>query len=438
MRNKRSRTIFMGLLAVIVILATGCQIGGSANSGEKTAGGKETGTGSDAPIKMIVAQGGFSRSVEEAVAEFTRQTGIQVELLIYPYQESREKQILELRAGGSVDVVQIDGPIWLAELRDYLEPLVTYINKDSLDTGIYVPAMLEMFKNDGEIYALPYRVGGWVLIYRKDLFEAKGLTPPATFDEFVDTAVKLTDGDVFGFAGALKQGNFLVVQWIPFLYSRGGNILNEDMTAAAFNSPEGIESAQLLVDLYRKYKVMPGAALEYEQDSIISSMQQGIAAMSITYSPYFLEMNNPEKSAHAGNFAIAATLPYAENSGLSQGITEIAGWGFGINKDSKNKENAWKLIKFMTSVDEQLRLAVQFANSPTVQAVYEDERYLEVYPEAPAVLTSLLGAKTRPGTPQWANIEDILARELSAAVTGVKSVEQALSDAEKATNDLLK
>ncbi|HBF38289.1 MAG TPA: hypothetical protein DDW50_13320 [Firmicutes bacterium] len=393
-------------------------------------------------LRIMVSEGSSGRAISQAARDYEAAKGVKVEVLSYPYGDMHDKQLLELRnRSKNVDIVNVDSQIWLAELNGYLQPLKPYIQKTKFDTGIYVPSMLNMFTmsvhKEKTLLALPMRVGGWVLIYRTDLFKAKNLAVPKTTDEFLSVAQKLTEGNVYGFAAAFKQTNYLVAQWDPFLYSFGGNILNDKMTKAAFNSPQGKKATQFLVDLYRKYKVVPPSAIDYEQDGVISSMQQGITAMAITYSPYFPEINDPKKSKFSGNFAVAPVLPYDKDSGLNSGVTEVSGWGFGISKYSANKDLAWDLIKFVCGEAEQKKLAVENHNSPTVSQAFKDPEYLKVYPEATAVLTSLQGAKSRPGTIKWTRIEDALSKGLSTAITGEKTVDKMLADTEKEVNAIL-
>lgn len=390
------------------------------------------GAASAQELTLLASAGGSGRTFEVAAQHFTEATGIPITVIQYPYAELREKQLLELVSGtGNLDIVSVDGAIWLAELAPYLEPLT------DVEVSSLIPSMVDIFTVNDTLYAVPVRIGGWVLIYRQDLFNEAGIEPPQTWDAFLEAAQTLTSGDVYGFAPAFRQGNYLVAQWAPFLYSYGGSILNEDNTAAAFNTPEGITATQFLVDLAREHNVVPPGAVTYEHADVITAMQQGLTAMALTYSPYYLNMNDPEESTVAGNLAVSPFIPYAADSGLETGITLISGWGFGIASDSNNKEAARQFLEFMASPEEQLRLAVENANAPTASAVFEDETYLEAFPAATQVAQALGSARERPGIGQWTTVEDILARELSAAIGGDKTVEEALADAEQAVNETL-
>jgi multiple sugar transport system substrate-binding protein len=385
---------------------------------------------------VIVAEGGLSRAFTEAARDFEAETGATVEIITYPYDEARQKQLLELSAGtGQLDAVLVDGEIWLTELEQYLQPIDE--GAVSVDFGRFVESMPPMFQVDGTSYALPFRVGGWVLIYRRDLFEQAGIdSTPTTWADFRDAAQQLTRDGRYGFSAPLAQSNFLVAQWLPMLWSFGGELLSDDRQQAAFNSPAGIEATQFLVDLYKDGLVPPGA-IEADHDGVITAMQQGQAAMALTYSPYLLEMNNPEKSEFAGQFAVAATIPIKEGSGLEAGRTLLAGWGVAVAKNSDNKAGAWSLAEYLTRDDVQKTLAVEHGNAPTVESVYRDRDYQAVYGGAEQVLEALRSASTRPGVPAWTRVEEQLALRLSEAVTGTRTVEEALAEAESDVNRLL-
>lgn len=427
----------MGATATALLLLTGLAGCGGAidpapNPG--TSGSEAVGT-----LTMYAAEGGSSRAFQRAAEDFEAATGNKVNVQVYAYSDLRDKQILELTSNtGVIDVVVVDGPIWLEELKDHLEPLSDRVAGDSFDTGIYVPTYLDMIKSDDTLYGLPIRIAPWPMMYRADLLKEIGAEVPTTFEQLRDVSLQLKEKTgTYGLSLALKQTNYLVASWLPFLYGFGGNILNDDWTKADFNTEEGRSSLQFLVDLYRVDKVIPDSALDAEMDGVVTAMQQGIAAMTFTYAPYYLDMNDKEKSDFAGSFEVAAVTPYSESSGLSSGAVEISGWSFAINADSSNKDLAWEFLKFAGSTEEQRVLALEANNTPTVESVFSDPDFIAAYPAAKSLLEAARSARQRPGIASWPKVEDILIRELSAAVNGVKTPDQALSDAESAVNEVL-
>jgi multiple sugar transport system substrate-binding protein len=101
---------------------------------------------------------------------------------------------------------------------------------------------------DGQVYGIPNEIDLYQLNYNQDLFDQAGIEePPATWDELVDAAAKITA------LGDGIQGIGFITNWVsgvdhPFLSllaSNGGSFLNADGTAAALDSPEALETAQL-------------------------------------------------------------------------------------------------------------------------------------------------------------------------------------------------
>jgi len=423
----------------VVVVFVALLLAAGSPGGPGLAQGKPT-------LRMLASAGGSGASFAAGVSEFERDTGIKVDFIQAPYAEVREKQLLELTSGsGTLDIVSVDDQVWLPELFHYLEPLEPYVRRDSLDLNAYVPAMLNLYRytdpvrNQSALYALPIRVGGFVLIYRKDLLQQAGIAqPPRTMDEFLADARALTHGGQYGIAFALKQTNYLTSQFFPILRSFGADVLDHTRAHPAFNTPLGREATQFFVDLYRKYKVIPQGAITYEQDSVIAAMQQGLTAMTITYSPYVVVMNNPKASKFAGQFTVASQLPYSRDSGLKTGVTMINGWGFGVSRDSRSKDAAWQFVKYMASPKAQDLMAIKYANSPTLKEVYQNREFQAVFPEALPVLSVLDHASSRTGVVQWTRIEDIMSATLSAALVGDKSVPDALADAERQVTQILR
>ena len=390
-------------------------------------------------LKMLMSSGGAAESLIKGIEAYMAETGNVIEYISYSTSELREKQILNLRSvDNQQDIIMLDGGVWLAEQNAYLEPLDEYIAQSGIDTDRFVDSFYNMFSLNGQQFALPFRIGGWVLLYRKDLFEAAGLTEtPKNMDELREYAKILTKDGVYGFEAAMKQGTFLVSQYAPFLYSYGGSFLNEDNTAAALNSEAGIKALQLLVDMLNTDGSIPDSALDNEHQGLYTALQQGLGAMAITYSPYYLNVNDPNASTVAGEFDVAPFLPTGSDS-LDAGVSHFSGWGIAINKNSDRKDLAWDFIEFMTRPDVQTMLAVDSVNAPVTKATFLDEKYLDVFPAAPQVLDAVNTGKSFPAISNWAKIEDIIALELSNALTLQKTPEQALADAETAINKELR
>src|SRR5215467_1339165 len=80
---------------------------------------------------------------------------------------------------------------WIPPLSEFLLPLNERMK--TLDTADFIPTTVASGAFSGTQYAVPVDPNVQLLVYRKDLFEAKGLKPPATWDELLAAAKALHD-----------------------------------------------------------------------------------------------------------------------------------------------------------------------------------------------------------------------------------------------------
>jgi len=130
----------------------------------------------------------------------------------------------------------------------------------------FVPAAWEAIKYKGRYYGTVNAILPLGLYYNTDMFKEAGLDPnkpPTNLDEFLAYAKKLTkdtDGDgKIDQWGFMLRNNFVPTPWIweSILVQSGGSILDESLSKAAFNSKEGRDALNLMLDFSRKYKIAP-------------------------------------------------------------------------------------------------------------------------------------------------------------------------------------
>ncbi|HET7559258.1 MAG TPA: ABC transporter substrate-binding protein [Limnochordia bacterium] len=109
----------------------------------------------------------------------------------------------------------------------------------------------------GHDYGVPYLTAPRSLIYRADLFEQAGLDgskPPITWDEVLNTAVKLTQSD--GQGKSSQEGLYVPAAdfqfWLPLLWQNGGTFVSDDGSEPRFNTTEGLEAADYYLNLYKR------------------------------------------------------------------------------------------------------------------------------------------------------------------------------------------
>lgn len=410
------------LVAIIILSGVLC-IDGFADSGK---------------LQVLFSSGGSGNTLMAGAKLFEEKFGVEVEVLTFPIDEVREKQILALTQGRETpDVIAIDDT-WFAELVDFLYPLEV----DENTKARFVKSMLDSYRwpqeESGTYYGFPVRMAGDVIVYREDILAEHNINPEEikTWEDFVEVAIRVSSpqnrqwGYVQGFTPAL----YLVEQWLSIVGSYGVDLFTEDYQRAAFNNEMGIQATKVFVKLVQG-ATAPGI-LSYGYNDQVESLQTGMAAMSLLWTPRFQAINDPS-FPFSGKFKILPNFPYGKDSGLKSGIPLLYGWGVGINKYSKNIEIAKKFVDFMASEDTQLILATEYSNTPTVEAVFNDSKYQEIVPFSIIALKAAKMGQRRPVHIKWNQVEHELSLQVTKAIKGDLSVEEALSIAEKEINKIL-
>ena len=95
----------------------------------------------------------------------------------------------------------------------------------------------------------------------------------------------------------------------------------------------------------------------------------------------------------------------------------VGSWGFSLLKGSKHKEAVIEAFKFLTSKESQLKMFEEYGYTPTLKSIYEDPIMLEKYPYIIDLYKALEVGRMRPETPVYAQLSDVLQRNLSESLT---------------------
>jgi multiple sugar transport system substrate-binding protein len=244
----------------------------------------------------------------------------------------------------------------------------------------------------------------------------------------------LTTGDEYGFIINLGQDAHMLDSWSTVFLGFGGQFLNED-GSAGFNSEAGVASLQYIIDLYNE-GVIPPDAIEMDDGGVQAALQQGRGAMAIIFSGWYAPIINPEASDIGDQIEVAA-LPSAANTGLAQGPSLLSVWAWGVSNYSENQDAAWQVISQIVSPEVQRTMAIEFGNGPTVAEIYNDPDFIAANPGAPGILQALSGGLSQPPIEEWATISTILTEEVTRAIVGDVTPQEALDAATARANEVL-
>ncbi len=353
------------------------------------------------------------------------------------YADKETVYTAQSQAKAAADLAQFtQRPIPFFAERGYLLALDPFIAKEGGQKFLaqFDQAALEVCKYKGKIYCIPEYVNPMALLYNTAHFKAVGLDPtkpPATWDQFIADATKLTTGSRYGVGliGARQEGLFL--RFNPLFWGAGAEYLTPDEKHSALDTPEALEGFKFYVELFTKHKVVPPGVVEQGAQEVRTQMAFEKVSMVIAVPQSWRIINalNPNLKAH--EVLSAAPVPVGKKK-----VTAVEYGVFVISAFTKNPEAAWKVYKAWYSHDVQLmdykiagvlpaRLDVK--NGPEMR----NDKFAKVYTaQTPFV-------KLDPRIPEWPKIGDAVITAVQEAFTGVKTPEQALHDAHLAANRAL-
>ena len=118
--------------------------------------------------------------------------------------------------------------------------------------------------------------------------------------------------------------------------------------------------------------------------------------------------------------------------------TCIGGWQWGVSSFSTKKEAALKLAKFMSSQAQSKYLATEASLLPVFPGVYTDPDVLKVAPWFKDALPVVEGAKSRPVTPRYNEVSEIIRTTINAVLSGAVKPDAAADDIEARLKKVLR
>ncbi len=277
-------------------------------------------------------------------------------------------------------------------------------------------------------FGLPEDFSDVVLFYNKKLFDDAGLAYPTsswTWKDEAAAAAKLTD------TSKGIYGDFQPVQFFEFyktLAQSGGQFFNADKTKATFNSPEGVAAANWL--LSKPGKFMPTLAQSSVADADKNLFMAGKLAMWHTGIWLFDALKTQP-----------ADWDIVVEPGNTNQTTEAFENAVVVSAKTKHPVESFEWLRYLTSskLAVDTRLATSWALPPLADTSLF-KPYLTVTPPAnrAAVFDALKSTVFPPVIVRQQEMQDEVTKQLTLAADGKKSVQQALDDAAKTVDGLLK
>jgi sorbitol/mannitol transport system substrate-binding protein len=347
---------------------------------------------------------------------------------------------------GQFDIVQIglyETPIFAK--RGWLRPMENL--PADYDVEDLFKSLRDGLSHDGKLYALPFYGESSMLMYRKDLLEEKGLKMPEQpkYEDIKKIADALTDKSK-GFYGITLRGKPGWGENMAFL----GTLINTfggtwfDMKwNPTLDTPEWKKAITFYVDLM-KADGPPGASANGFNENL-TLMTSGKAAMWIDATVAGSMLENPKESQVAGKMGYAPSPIEATPNGSHW----LWSWAFAIPKAAKQAEAAEKFAVWATSKDYIKLVAedVGWAGVPpgTRKSTYDNAEYQKAPFAAPTLQAMQTADPKNPaikpvpytgiqfvGIPEFQSFGGVVGQNISGALAGKSTVDQALKESQAA------
>jgi multiple sugar transport system substrate-binding protein len=348
MKNRIVFTIAAGLLILTMSLAA-CKGSESSSKGVTT-------------IRYFTWTAEQIDGIKATVAEFEAQTpNIKVDVQTASWDQYWQKMQTEIAGGNAADVFM--NQTWYfktLQAAGAAESLDDWIKRDNVSLAAHNQLVVDIYTENGKLYAMPQDWDAICIVYNKDLFDKYGVPypdeglswNPQDGGSFIELAKRMTidsrgnnglspnfDKDNISVYGFLVQNSNNVGYW-NFMRMNGGDILT-------FNDPRSVEAIQFLQDTMFKYYVAP-------QQSAVQSVGAGVMFASGVVA---MHLN--------GNWALGdlqkqcsfdwqiSMLP----SGPKGRSTIVNGIGQSVFTGSQHKEEGWAFLKWLGGARSQQILA---------------------------------------------------------------------------------
>ena len=362
-------TVALSLLA-LTLAACGGGTGGSSDA-----------SGSGVTLTYWASNQGTSLENDMEVLRprldaFTQQTGVQVDVEVVPWSDLLNRILTATTSGEGPDVLNI-GNTWSASLQatGALLPFDDAVMERIGAKDRFLSGSLSATGAEGQppaavpLYSLAYG-----LYYNKAAFAEAGIAePPATWDQFLSTAKKLTTPQRWGVSiqgGSVAENIHNV---FTFSQQQGGEFFDGE-GRPTFDTPQNVAAIKQYVDLIQTHEVANPSNAEYANGTeALADFASGKSAMVMWQAAAgsLEELGMDPADVGVAPVPVLDPLP----AGGRDVTSIVAGINLAVMENTEHQEQALEFVEFMTSTDTQIALNKTYGSLPSVNDAYGDAAF---------------------------------------------------------------
>lgn len=370
-------------------------------------------------------RGGEKDAFEKVAANFNKsQTRIVAKTLAVPYDAFADKITAAVPRGKGPDIFiyaqdRLGG--WV-EAGNTIEPIDFYLDKGITDR--FIKTTMDAMTYQKTTFGLPLNYKCLTMVYNKALVK----DPPKSSGALVKLATSLTDAGSGKFGLAYWYSNWYYHS--PLMNAFGGGVF-DNAGNPTVNSASNIKSVELLMKWVDHEKFLPA---EPSTALITSLFNDGKAAI-VFNGPWFLGEISPKIDY---GLALLPTIDEAGGKPMAPWMTVE---GVYIAAPSKNKDQAWEFVQYVTDTEASTILALEGRQTPANKAVYDDAR-VKADPVLQAFRKQVEVAVPMPNVPEmtmvWSPVTTAMNGIVKKSSTPKAALDKAQADVRNSISSLKK
>ncbi|MFT5650605.1 MAG: sorbitol/mannitol transport system substrate-binding protein [Yoonia sp.] len=396
-------------------------------------------------LTIAIVNNGHMINMQTVAEQYTADTGVELNWVSLEEGVLREQVTSDTATGGGqYDIINIgmqEAPIWGA--AGWIEPLEFGAEYDVEDI---LPAMRNGLSAEGVLYAAPFYGESSMVMYRKDLTDAAGVTiaDNDSWENITAAAAAMHDpaNEVYGACLRGKPGWGDGMAFVTTVANSFGAAWFDADMRPTLDSPEWNAAVTMYVNLLTKYG--PPGSEGNSFNEILALYNEGKCGLWIdaTIAASFLEVDG---------------VAYAQspNAGNPVGANWLWAWAMAVPTGSPNSEAAHDFIEWATSkayieaVGNHPDFGWGSVPTGTRTSTYAIPEFLAAAPFAAAEMAAIDSAAPEAtdlkpyigvqfvAIPEFPEVGTAVSQEIAAALSGAKSVTEALAAGQAAADAIM-
>ena len=345
-------------------------------------------------------------NLQKLVDDFNHsQNTAEIKITYVPDEDFKKQMALAMAEKTTPDLAFVDSSDFqfLQSMRSFAD-----LTDEIPEQKEYLEKAMEACTVDGRIYGQPFGVNCTGMFYNEKILKENGCKVPENWEEFQETARKVSNDSVSGFAITALQTEESMYEFLPLFWSMGGNI-------HAINETEGRNAFQFLNQMEEEGSLSSQSA-SLTMGDLTNLFIQGKIAMMFNSS---MAIDSIKESAPELEFGVAP-IPCGGNP-----ITVAGGEVIGV-ADNEKKEASIQFLRYIADPERMKEYIDDFGflapRQDVMQQQFSDE------PEKHAFIEMYQTSRTRELNQSWPRISLTMADALKEILLEDREIQSILDE----------